>query len=292
MTGTSNPQSVALQRRYRPAPLRFDLKLRDRGRPWVMGVLNATPDSFSDGGRWLTCDQAVRHAVDMAQGGADIIDVGGESTRPGSFPVSPEDEIARSVPLIRRLKSELDIAVSIDTSKPEVMQAAVDAGAEMINDVFALQQPGALEMAAMLNVPVCLMHMHGTPRSMQAAPNYEDVVSDVRSFLVNRVSACRAAGMPEDVIVLDPGFGFGKTFLHNVELFRAIPLLCELGFPLLVGVSRKSMLGEITGRKVHERMPASIAAAVLAAQLGAAIIRVHDVSETVDALQTAAALSA
>jgi dihydropteroate synthase len=228
----------------------------------------------------------------MAQAGADIIDVGGESTRPGSLPVSTEEEIARTVPLVRRVKSELDVAVSIDTSKPEVMQAAVGAGADMINDVFALQQPGALEMAARLHVPVCLMHMRGAPRTMQAAPQYQDVVSEVSSFLLSRVSACQAAGIPGDAIVLDPGFGFGKTFLHNLELFRAIPVLCQLGFPLLVGMSRKSMLGEITGKKVHERMPASIAAALLAVQLGAAIVRVHDVGETVDALKTAAALAA
>jgi dihydropteroate synthase len=257
-----------------------------------MGVLNATPDSFSDGGRWLDLDEAVRRAADMAQAGADIIDIGGESTRPGSLPVSTEEEIARTVPLVRRVKAELDVAVSIDTSKPEVMQAAVDAGADMINDVFALQQPGALEMAARLHVPVCLMHMRGAPRTMQAAPQYQDVVSEVSSFLLGRVSACQAVGIPGDAIVLDPGFGFGKTFLHNVELFRAIPVLCQLGFPLLVGISRKSMLGEITGKKVHERMPASIAAALLAVQLGAAIVRVHEVGETVDALKTAAALAA
>lgn len=264
----------------------------DRGRPWVMGVLNSTPDSFSDGGRWLDSDSALRHALDMAAAGADIIDIGGESSRPGAVPVSPEQEIARTVPLIRRLKSELDIPVSIDTSKPQVMQAAVSAGAGMINDIFALQQPGALEMAARLNVPVCLMHMHGTPRTMQSAPQYLDVFSEVRSFLLSRVAACRAAGITQRAIVLDPGFGFGKTFQHNLELFKSIPRLCELGYPLLIGVSRKSMLGEITGKTVSERMPASIVAAVLAAQLGAVIVRVHDVSETVDALKTAAALSA
>ena len=268
------------------------MKLPGRGRPWVMGVLNTTPDSFSDGGQWIDSDRALQHAMDMSAAGVDIIDVGGESTRPGSLPVSPEAEIARTVPLIRRMKSELDIAVSIDTSKPEVMQAAVGAGADMINDVFALQQPGALEMAASLNVPVCLVHMHGIPRTMQAAPHYQDVVSHVQGFLLGRVAACRAAGILDDAIVLDPGFGFGKTFLHNLELFRAIPRLSELGFPLLVGVSRKSMLGEITGKAVQQRMPASIVAAILAAQLGAAIVRVHDVSETVDALKTLAALSA
>ena len=257
-----------------------------------MGVLNVTPDSFSDGGRWSDLDQAMRRAAEMARAGADIIDVGGESTRPGALPVSTEEEIARTVPLIQRVKSELDIAVSIDTNKPEVMSAAVGAGADMINDVLALQQPGALQMAARLQVPVVLMHMQGTPRTMQAAPQYQDVVAEVSSFLLNRASACQVAGIPADLIVLDPGFGFGKTLSHNLELFRAIPVLCALGFPLLVGISRKSMLGEITGKKVHERMPASIAAALLAAQLGAAIVRVHDVSETVDAIKTAAALAA
>jgi dihydropteroate synthase len=272
--------------------LSFAEKLRERERPCIMGVLNSTPDSFSDGGQWFDPDQALRHAIAMAQAGADIIDIGGESTRPGSLPVSLAEEIARTVPLISSLKARLDIAVSIDTSKPEVMQAAVDAGAEMINDVLALQRPGALEMAARLDVTICLMHMHGTPRTMQTAPQYADVVSEVSSFLLDRVAACRAAGIADDAIVLDPGFGFGKTLAHNVELFRAIPRLCELGFPLLVGVSRKSMLGAITGRNVHERMPASVVAAAFAAQLGAAIVRVHDVGETRDALRMVAALSA
>ncbi len=290
MSGTSSPRSVVQQSRYRLSNLRFDSKLRDHRHPWVMGVLNTTPDSFSDGGQWFNSDQALRRALDMAAAGADIIDVGGESTRPGSLPVSPQVEIARTAPLIRRIKCELDIAVSIDTSKPEVMQAAVDAGAEMINDVCALQQPGALEVAASLNVSVCLMHMHGTPRAMQVAPQYQDVVAQVGSFLLQRVAACRDAGIADNAIVLDPGFGFGKTYLHNLELFRAIPRLCELGFPLLVGVSRKSMLGEITGKPVQERMPASIVAAVLAVELGAAIVRVHDVSETVDSMKTAAVL--
>lgn len=266
-------------------------KIKALGRPLVMGILNVTPDSFADGGRWLDSDEAVRHALGMAAAGADLIDVGGESTRPGAEPVSVREEIDRVIPLIVRLRGEISTPLSIDTSKPEVMREAVSAGADMINDVLALQNEGALQAAAALRVPVCLMHMLGRPRDMQKDPVYADVVAEVSRFLLLRARAARAAGIPASGIVLDPGFGFGKTLQHNVELFRAIPQLCALGFPLLVGLSRKSMLGAITGKPAHERVAASVGAALLAARSGASILRVHDVGETVDALKTAAVLA-
>jgi len=257
----------------------------------VMGILNTTPDSFSDGGLWTDPKRAVKHAEEMLRAGADIIDVGGESTRPGSRAVSVQQELDRVLPVIESLVAEIGATVSVDTSKPEVMEAAVRAGAGMINDVFALRQGGALEMAAGLQVPVCLMHMQGRPRDMQQDPVYRDVVAEVEEFLLRRASACEAAGIPADRIVIDPGFGFGKTLDHNVELFRAIPRLGRNGYPLLVGVSHKAMLGALTGKPVGQRVAASVAAAVLAAQSGASILRVHDVAETVDALKVAAALS-
>jgi len=256
-----------------------------------MGVLNTTPDSFYDGGSWVNADDAVRHALDMVAAGADLIDIGGESTRPGAGPVPVQEELERVIPLIERLSKETDIPISIDTSKPRVMREAVRAGARMINDVCALRSTGAIDAAVELGVPVCLMHMLGRPRDMQKAPAYTDVVAEVSSFLLSRVEACLSAGLPANLIVLDPGFGFGKDLRHNVDLFRSIPRLCSLGFPLLVGVSRKSMLGSITGKPVGELMPSSVAAAVLAAQHGASILRVHDVAETVDALKIAAALA-
>ena len=255
-------------------------------RPLVMGILNITPDSFSDGGHWLRLDDALRHAGEMVDAGVDVIDVGGESTRPGSRAVSTEEELNRVIPLIELLSGETGVPISIDSSKPDVMQAAVSAGAAMINDVFALRHEGAVELASSLGVPVCLMHMRGQPRDMQQRTQYEDVVAEVAGFLEARVNTCLAAGIARDDIVLDPGFGFGKNLSQNVALFHAIPRLRQLGFPLLVGVSRKSMLGEITGRQVNHRLAASVAAAVLAAQQGAAILRVHDVRETVDALKT------
>lgn len=256
-----------------------------------MGVLNITPDSFADGGRWLDIDQALCHALSMVAAGADLIDVGGESTRPGAGVVSAQEEIDRVIPLIERLRNETRIPISIDTGKPAVMMHAVHAGAGMINDVYALRKEGAVEAAAKLQVPVCLMHMLGRPSDMQKDPVYQDVVAEVTGFLLARVETCRAAGIPDSAIVLDPGFGFGKKLQHNLDLFRAIPQLCHLGFPLLVGVSRKSMLGALTGKPVHERLAASLGAAVLAAQYGASILRVHDVGETVDALRTGAALA-
>ena len=211
----------------------------------VMGILNATPDSFSDGGRYPTRERALRHALDMVAAGADLIDVGGESTRPGARAVGVDEELDRVVPLIEAITAETDVTVSVDTSKPQVMEAAVGAGAEMINDVQALRGDGALAMAARLGVPVCLMHMQGRPRDMQVDPRYDDVVAEVSAFLTNRARACEAAGIPGDGILLDPGFGFGKTLHHNLDLFRSLPALCGLGYPVLVGVSRKSMLGAI-----------------------------------------------
>lgn len=257
----------------------------------VMGILNATPDSFSDGGQYATRERALRHALDMVAAGADIIDVGGESTRPGARAVAVEEELDRVVPLIEAIAAETEVMISVDTSKPQVMEAAVGAGAAMVNDVQALRGEGALSAAARLGVPVCLMHMQGQPRDMQLDPRYGDVVVEVGDFLKDRARACEAAGIPGDHILLDPGFGFGKTLQHNIDLFRALPRLRQLGYPLIVGVSRKSMLGALTGRPVEQRLAASVASAVLAARLGAAVVRVHDVAETVDALKVAAALS-
>ena len=260
------------------------------GRTRVMGILNTTPDSFSDGGLWLDRDRALRHAIDMAAGGADIIDIGGESTRPGAAGVSAAEEIDRVAGVVESVAVETGLTVSIDSSKPEVRRAAVRAGAGMINDVFALRREGALEAAAELAVPVCLMHMLGRPRDMQQNPRYRNVVQDVKAFLLDRVRACQSAGIDPSRILLDPGFGFGKTLEHNLKLFRSLPELCALPYPVLVGVSRKSMLGALTGRPVTERVLASVTAAVLAAQAGAAVVRVHDVTATVEALKLAAQL--
>lgn len=257
----------------------------------VMGILNTTPDSFSDGGRWDDRDRALAHAADMAAQGANLIDVGGESTRPGARAIGVDEELERVIPVIEAVVAETGLPVSVDTSKPEVMRAAVAAGATMINDVFALRAEDALETAASLGVPVCLMHMQGRPRDMQENPRYRDVVTEVEGFLLGRAEACEQAGISRRDIVLDPGFGFGKTLEHNQALFRALPRLCALGHPVLVGVSRKSMLGALTGREVGERVTASVAAAVLAAQAGAEIIRVHDVGPTVDGLKVLGALS-
>jgi dihydropteroate synthase len=259
--------------------------------PQVMGVLNATPDSFSDGGRWAGRDGALRHALEMAAGGADIIDVGGESTRPGARGVGVQEEMDRVLPVIEAIRAESGVQVSVDTSKPEVMQAAVRAGADMINDVFALRREGALPMAASLEVPVCIMHMQGRPRDMQHDPRYDDVVAEVRTFLDARAQACREAGIPAERIVIDPGFGFGKTLGHNLALFRSLEDFCAGPYKVLVGISRKSMLGALTGKPVDERLSASVTAAVMAAQAGAHIVRVHDVAETVDALKVWNALS-
>ncbi len=264
------------------------LRLRDRefrlDRPLVMGVLNVTPDSFSDGGNWIEPGAALARARAMCEAGADIIDVGGESTRPGADPVDPDTEIARVVPVIRAIASEIDIAVAVDTCKPVVMRAAVGAGASMINDVLALRADGALEAAAELGVPVCLMHMQGEPRTMQDAPYYDDVVADVHRFLADRLLACEFAGIPRQRLLVDPGFGFGKTLEHNLELLRQLARFRDLGVPVLAGLSRKSMIGALTGRAVDERVAGSVAAALIAVQRGASIVRVHDVAPTRDAL--------
>ena len=264
-------------------PLAFDV-------PAVMGILNVTPDSFSDGGRFAGRDAALRQAEAMARDGAAIIDVGGESTRPGADDVPEQEELDRVLPVIEAVVAAVDTAVSIDTSKPGVMRAAVGAGAAMVNDIRALREEGALQAAAELQCPVCLMHMLGEPRTMQQEPEYGDVVAEVTEFLAQRVSACVAAGLADDRIIVDPGFGFGKTPRHNIELLSNLRQLQSIGRPILAGLSRKSTLGELTGRDVGERLPASIAAAVIAVMQGAAIVRVHDVGETVDALRVAAAV--
>ncbi len=258
--------------------------------PAVMGILNVTPDSFSDGGRFDDPGSARRQAAEMASEGAAIIDIGGESTRPGARGVGVQEELDRVIPVIEAVRSVTDVPVSVDTSKAAVMREAVAAGAIMINDVYALRSDGALQAAVDLQVPVCLMHMQGEPRTMQADPSYGDVVADVLAFLEERVAACVSAGLTEDLVVVDPGFGFGKTPGHNVELLANLRQLRARGRPVLFGASRKSTLGELTGRDVHERVAASIAAAVIAVMNGADIVRVHDVGATVDALRVAQAV--
>lgn len=260
--------------------------------PRVMGIVNVTPDSFSDGGAHDSTDAAVAHGLRLAAEGADLLDVGGESTRPGAGEVPVEEELRRVIPVIERLAAETSLPISVDTSKPEVMRAAVAAGAGLINDVFALRREGALDAAAAAGVPVVLMHMQGEPRTMQDAPDYDDLVGDVHRFLAERIFACEMAGIPKKSIVLDPGYGFGKTGAHNLLLLRQQSRLLDLGLPLLAGLSRKRFLGEITGREVGGRLHASVAAAVLAAEYGARILRVHDVAATVDALKLWAAVAA
>lgn len=274
-------------------PVIAQLNLTDtNGRCLVMGVLNVTPDSFSDGGRYLGVADALEQASRMVGEGADILDIGGESTRPGASAVSAAEELERIIPVIERLRVEFDVPISVDTSKAEVMRAAVLAGATMINDVCALQSPGSMDVAAELAVPVCLMHMLGEPRTMQDAPEYEDVVDDVCQFLQNRIDACLAAGISRARVIVDPGFGFGKTLAHNLALLRNLDRIAALGYPVLAGLSRKSMLGQILDRPVDKRLYGGLAMAILARQKGAAIIRVHDVAETVDALRVLAAVSA
>ena len=266
------------------------LKL-DRTR--VMGIVNVTPDSFSDGGAHASTDAAVAHGLALAAQGADILDIGGESTRPGAAPVPLEEELRRVVPVIERLARETALPVSVDTRKPEVMRAAVQAGAGMVNDVGALRGDGALETAAALGVPVVLMHMLGEPGSMQDDPRYDDVVAEVHRFLAERIFAAELAGIARKNIVVDPGFGFGKTTGHNVLLLAGLERFAELGVPLLAGLSRKRSIGELTGRAVPgERVAGSVAAHLLAAQRGAAIVRVHDVAATVDALKVWEAVAA
>jgi len=253
--------------------------------PAVMGILNITPDSFSDGGRFTAPTAAKAHAEQMATEGAAIIDIGGESTRPGAKAVSEQEEIDRVVPVIEAVRGAVDVPISVDTSKPGVMRAVVAAGAAMINDVRALRMDGALEAAVELQQPVCLMHMLGKPRTMQQEPQYDDVVGAVTQFLRDRVAQCRQAGLREDLIVIDPGFGFGKTAADNIELLANLRQLLDIGRPVLIGISRKSTLGVITGREVDGRLSASITAAVLAVERGAQIVRAHDVADTVDAMR-------
>lgn len=250
--------------------------------PLIMGILNVTPDSFSDGNQYLQLDPAVKHAEQMLQDGADIIDIGGESTRPGAAEVSADEEIHRVIPVLEKLKSSLDCLVSVDTSKPQVMHAAVAAGADMINDVRALTLPGAMEIISKHTTPVCLMHMQGDPKNMQNNPQYEQVVIQVKNYLAERIQACEAAGVNKNRIIIDPGFGFGKTLAHNLALLKQLDAFTDLGVGVLAGLSRKSMLGQITGRELDERLAASLAVALIAMQQGAQIIRVHDVKQTLD----------
>jgi len=250
-----------------------------------MGVINVTPDSFSDGGRYMTLDAAVSSACEMVSQGADILDIGGESTRPGSLEIPAEEEMQRVIPVIEAIKAELDVALSVDTSKPEVMQRAIAVGVDMINDIRALRRPGAMETVRQSAVMLCLMHMQGQPENMQARPKYGDVVVEVAQFLEQRVQACTEAGIDRGRLIIDPGFGFGKTPTHNVELLAKLGMFRSIGIPLLVGLSRKSMLGAMTGRPSGERLAASVAAATLAAAAGARIIRCHDVGPSVDAMK-------
>jgi dihydropteroate synthase len=255
----------------------------DLGKPLVMGVVNVTPDSFSDGGKFFDPKAAVAHALRLAEEGADILDIGGESSRPGALPVSVFQEMDRILPVLEGLRT-LEKPISVDTRRPEVMRAALSAGASMINDIEALQAPGAVEVAAKAQCAVCLMHMKGEPATMQKGPHYDDVVGEVLGFLKKRMQAAMQAGIAQERIVIDPGFGFGKTAAHNFELLRRLEEFSSLGVPVLAGWSRKSTLGKLTGRPADERLAASLAAALLALQGGATILRVHDVKETRDVI--------
>ncbi|CAH6781630.1 dihydropteroate synthase [Vibrio chagasii] len=254
-------------------------------RPHVMGILNVTPDSFSDGGKFNSLDNALQQAERMVQAGVSIIDIGGESTRPGAPDVSLEEELARVIPAIKAIRAKFDVWISIDTSKAEVMRQAVEAGADLINDVRALQEPGALQVAADANVPICLMHMKGQPRTMQANPSYDDVLQDVEAFLQERVEACEAVGISKDQLILDPGFGFGKTIEHNYHLLAHLEKFHSLGLPVLAGMSRKSMIFKLLDKVPADCMVASVTCATIAAMKGAQIIRVHDVEETLEAMK-------
>ena len=249
-----------------------------------MGIVNVTPDSFSDGGRHFDAARAIAHGLRLRDEGADIVDVGGESTRPGAHAVSLDDELDRVIPVIAALARE-GVAVSVDSMKPDVMRAALDAGASLVNDVNAFRAPGAPEVVAAAGASACVMHMQGTPLTMQSDPHYDDVVAEVSSFLTARAAALEAAGVPRSRIAIDPGFGFGKTLVHNLALLRALPRIAALGYPVLAGLSRKRMIGDLTGRGVADRLGGSVAAALLAVQNGASLVRVHDVKETVDAIK-------
>ncbi|WXL26933.1 dihydropteroate synthase [Ectopseudomonas mendocina] len=280
--------SVAVTSNRLPCGSRF----LDLGRPHVMGILNVTPDSFSDGGRFSQIDAALRHAESMCRAGATLIDVGGESTRPGARHVSALEELERVAPVVEAIAAELDVIISVDTSTPAVMREAARLGAGLINDVRSLQRDGALDAVADTALPVCLMHMRGEPDSMQSNPQYADVLVEVRDFLSERMAACAKAGIPDERIILDPGFGFAKTLEHNLSLFRRMDALHELGRPLLVGVSRKSMIGKVLANEIGERLYGSLALAALAVAKGAHIIRVHDVAETMDVVRMIAAVQA
>ncbi|KPY87444.1 Dihydropteroate synthase [Pseudomonas syringae pv. spinaceae] len=267
-------------------------RVLDLAHTHVMGILNATPDSFSDGGRYRQLDAALRHAEAMVLAGATLIDVGGESTRPGARPVSHAQEVERVAPVVEIIARELDVIISVDTSTPEVMLATAGLGAGLINDVRSLQRPGALEAAASTGLPVCLMHMQGEPGTMQNDPHYEDLLGEVSAFLLERMNQCVAAGIDRQQLILDPGFGFAKTLEHNLSLFRRMEALHALGRPLLVGVSRKSMIGAVLGRPVDQRLSGGLALAALAMTKGARILRVHDVAETADVVRMIAAVQA
>ena len=267
----------------------------DLSRPVVMGIINVTPDSFSDGatlyrGSNLDIERAMTRAREMVASGAAILDIGGESTRPGASPVSVNEEMDRVLPLVARIAAELETVISVDTSTPVLMREAANAGAGLLNDVRALTREGALEAAAAANVPICLMHMQGEPGSMQVAPHYEDVVEDVCEYLQSRIASCERQGIARNRLLLDPGFGFGKSVTHNLKLLRELPRLAAIGLPLVVSLSRKSLIGKLLGREVGQRLPASLALAVLAAERGAAVIRTHDVAATVDAVSMLMAL--
>jgi dihydropteroate synthase len=260
---------------------RFQL---DLSKPRVMGIVNVTPDSFSDGGKFNTTEKAIAHALQLVEEGAEILDIGGESTRPGATPVPLDEELKRVIPVIEGLR-DAGVPLSIDTYKPQVMQAAITAGADIVNDVCALREPQALEIVAASQVGVCLMHMQGRPQTMQADPQYDDVVSEVTGFLKERLDAAERAGINRSRIVLDPGFGFGKRTAHNLTLLNHLNDIQALGLPLLIGLSRKSVLGQVVGSSVDERVHASIAASVVSVMKGANIVRVHDVKPTIDALK-------
>ena len=256
----------------------------------VMGILNVTPDSFSDGGQFNQLENAVKHALQMQKQGAEVIDIGGESTRPGAKQVSLDEELQRVIPVIEKIRELSDVVISIDTSKPEVMRAAIKAGAGMVNDVNALQAEGALEICANYQVPVCLMHKQGDPQTMQENPQYVDIVDEIRQYLMTRASSCVKAGIHSENIIIDPGFGFGKTLENNLSLLKELQQLCTLDYPVLVGLSRKSMFGMLLDRDVEQRLVASTSAAMIAYQKGARFFRVHDVAETCDALKLCEAI--
>ncbi|MFZ2290438.1 MAG: dihydropteroate synthase [Halopseudomonas yangmingensis] len=264
----------------------------DLSRTQVMGILNVTPDSFSDGGRWNNLDQALLRAEQMISEGASLIDIGGESTRPGAAPVSLQQELDRVLPVVEAIAARFDVIISMDTSTPELMRAGAAVGAGLINDVRALRREGALQAAADSGLAVCLMHMQGEPQVMQQSPVYHDLLHEVGTFLEERVRLCQQAGIPRERLLIDPGFGFGKTLEHNLQLFADMPELAPLDLPLLVGVSRKSMIGQLLGRPVDERLAGGLALAALAVDAGARILRVHDVAPTVDALRMTEAILA